>query len=257
MINKKTSGDFIIYKVTNIVNGKSYIGKSSFSLEKRRKEHYTDSKRNNGKTVFHKSLCKYPKDCFIWDIIYTCEDILILNVMETFKIMVNHSHVSEGGYNLTWGGDGVLKGFKHTEKQCKEKSIRQKGENNPFYGKHHTEKTKELLRNINKLYKHTEDAKRKIKENHTGMLNKHHSDETKRKIQIKKLGTKHSEETKQKMSESHRKHPIEIINEAKNLRESGLSWVKISKNIKISDSTIRRWCKNIQKGGIIKKCIIK
>lgn len=34
-----------IYKITNMINGKSYIGKTNLSIEKRFKEHCRDSKK--------------------------------------------------------------------------------------------------------------------------------------------------------------------------------------------------------------------
>ena len=43
-----------------------------------------------------------------------------------------------------------LVGKKHSEKRNKEKSNRMKGKNNNFYGKHHTEETKEKIKNSNK-----------------------------------------------------------------------------------------------------------
>ena len=37
--------------------------------------------------------------------------------METMKIIVNHTHISENkGYNLTWGGGGSS-GYKFTSEQ--------------------------------------------------------------------------------------------------------------------------------------------
>lgn len=38
-----------IYKITNDVNGKVYIGKTLFSVEKRWKEHFKDSKKERCK----------------------------------------------------------------------------------------------------------------------------------------------------------------------------------------------------------------
>ena len=105
----------IIYKSTNLINGKCYIGKTITSLTKRKNNHiYTSKKFNeNGKCskdeyrcYFYNALNKYGIENFKWEIIYECDDELILNIMETMKIIVNHSHRSEGGYNITWGGEG-------------------------------------------------------------------------------------------------------------------------------------------------------
>lgn len=48
------------------------------------------------------------------------------------------------GYNLTNGGDGV-EGYKFSNEQLEKMSIKKKGENNYFYGKHHTENTKQKM----------------------------------------------------------------------------------------------------------------
>jgi len=69
-------------------------------------------------------------------------------------------------------------------------------------------RTEKIRRNIGKAmrgkknalgYRHTEEAKRKISENHIGMLGKHHTKETKDKIGNGNRGKIVSEETKLKM----------------------------------------------------------
>ena len=54
---------------------------------------------------------------------------------------------------------------------------------------------------------HSEKTKRKLKENHKGMLGKHHSEETKKKMSLVKKGKKKppfTEKHKRKLSEVHR-----------------------------------------------------
>ena len=53
-----------IYRATNTVNGKMYIGKTKNTLEERRVGHLTAS--NKRKSVFQKALKKYGKDSFEW-----------------------------------------------------------------------------------------------------------------------------------------------------------------------------------------------
>lgn len=85
------------------------------------------------------------------------------------------------------------------------------GENNPFYGKQHTEETKQkisLLASLRIGWKHTDETKRKISEAHKG---KTKSEEHKRKIGVhsKKTnsGVPKSEEHKRKISEAHKGKP--------------------------------------------------
>ena len=66
-------------------------------------------------------------------------------------------------------------------------SLRTSGENNRFYGKHHTEETKAII-------------SEKAKGANNGMYHKTHTPEVKEKLRQLKLGTHHSEETKEKFS---------------------------------------------------------
>ena len=69
------------------------------------------------------------------------------------------------GYNITLGGEGA-NGLVHTEEFKEKRSKKYSGEGNPFYGKQHSEETKEKLREINTGKTHSEETKRKISENH-------------------------------------------------------------------------------------------
>lgn len=135
----------IIYKATNLINGKCYIGQTKQKLKKRIKDH-KNSKNNQ---YFHNAIRKYGIKNFKWEVVYECDDKLILNFMETFKIIVNHSHISENGYNLSWGGESGTYGYKFTEKQLENMKNTHSGKDNGFYGKTHTKKTREYLRKIN------------------------------------------------------------------------------------------------------------
>ena len=135
----------IIYKATNKLDGNCYIGKTSQpSLSYRITDHINAVKLNKDKTYFHNAMRKYGSENFEWEILYECDSKTILNIMETFKIMTNHSHVSEGkGYNLTWGGEGGS--YKLTEEQLERRRIINKT-TPAFLNRHHTVETKEKLR---------------------------------------------------------------------------------------------------------------
>lgn len=66
-------------------------------------------------------------------------------------------------------------------------SQKRSGENNGMYGKHHSDETKERLREINLGKHHSEDTKRKISESEKGKIT---SEETKAKQRASKLGEK-------------------------------------------------------------------
>jgi hypothetical protein len=214
----------IIYKVTNIKNNKVYVGKTIKSLEKRKIQHEKASIIKKDNAYFHNAIIKYGIENFKWEIIFECSDKLILNVMETMKIIVNHSHHTEGGYNLTWGGDGQS-GYKHTEETRKKISNKLKGSNHPMYGKHLSKEVKENHRKSAVGKHHTEETKKKMSSSKKGCIpwnkgknvgigeengfyGKHHTEEAKKKMSEShkgkssgRLGKKHTEETKKKISE--------------------------------------------------------
>lgn len=178
----------IIYKVTNLINGKIYIGKTMLSLKERRNRHIYNSLKENRKNYFHRSIRKYGKENFKWEIVYECDDELLLNVMETMKIIVNHSYVTEGGYNLTWGGEGSC-GYKPTEETKKRLSEMNKGKS---FTTGHKEKISHSLKGHNV----SKDTKMKISKANKGknhpMYGKHHTEETKQKMKETKIGEKSS-----------------------------------------------------------------
>jgi group I intron endonuclease len=95
----------LIYKATNKINGKSYVGQTIHSMEKRMGEHLSGAS-NGSISYFHKSIRKYGKENFKWEVLCECNDIDELNEMEKYYIKENNSF--DGGYNLTTGGEGYI-----------------------------------------------------------------------------------------------------------------------------------------------------
>lgn len=95
-----------IYKITNKINGKIYIGKS-LNIERRWKEHIRHSKDefSKRKPLIHRAINKYGPDNFVFEVIQECnmED---LNNLEKYYINEYGSNNKEIGYNITEGGDG-------------------------------------------------------------------------------------------------------------------------------------------------------
>lgn len=96
----------IIYKATNKINGKCYIGQTVKTLNKRIPSHKCDALTRNSSYGFHRALRKYGFDSFTWEILCECETKGEMNEMEYHYIKQYRSHGSENGYNMTWGGDG-------------------------------------------------------------------------------------------------------------------------------------------------------
>jgi len=104
----------IIYKATNIINGKVYIGQTVKALEKRISGHYSNARKNTTPgSYFFKAIRKHGEGAFKWDVIDEADNPDELNQKEIYWISHYNSN-GKGGYNLTDGGEGV-RGYKVTE----------------------------------------------------------------------------------------------------------------------------------------------
>lgn len=95
-----------IYKITNLINNKIYIGLTKKSIESRFYHHkYTAT---NGKGYYlHNSMRKYGVDNFEIELLDWAEDLKTLKEKEIFYIKEYKTTDPNYGYNLTLGGDGV------------------------------------------------------------------------------------------------------------------------------------------------------
>lgn len=93
----------VIYKATNKINGKAYIGKTEKNLEIRKKQHLNDYKNSN--FAFHRALQKYGEENFDWQILCDVQTIEELNQQEQYYIKLFETFGSNG-YNMTDGGEG-------------------------------------------------------------------------------------------------------------------------------------------------------
>lgn len=93
-----------IYKITNNVNGKCYIGKTLGSIEKRWQEHQHDSQtRKKEIRPLYRAFNKYGIKNFSIEQIEECDED-ILSEREIYWIKYYNSY--HYGYNATMGGDG-------------------------------------------------------------------------------------------------------------------------------------------------------
>ena len=127
----------IIYGYTNLESGRMYIGKTLYPKQ-RWKAHRYGKYKNGWHKDYQKNPEKYEYSVIEYDV---PEDKL--NEREIFWISFFDSY--HNGYNLTPGGDGMPKGYKHTDEWKRNQSIKMSGKNNPFYGKHHSEETKQKI----------------------------------------------------------------------------------------------------------------
>ena len=91
-----------IYKITNKLNGKIYIGKTYLTIEKRFREHCSDSQREGfEKRPLYAAMRKYGIDNFQIETIEQTEEPEMRE-----KYWIEYYGSFKNGYNATTGGDG-------------------------------------------------------------------------------------------------------------------------------------------------------
>lgn len=97
-----------IYCITNQINNKRYIGKTTKSLEERFREHCSDSfKERCNKRPLYDAMNKYGIENFIIEELEQVEDETKLDEREIYWIQELQTYGSNG-YNATKGGDGKI-----------------------------------------------------------------------------------------------------------------------------------------------------
>ena len=205
----------LIYKVTNIINDKKYIGYTSKELKKRKFQHKDFALKRNSPFAFHQAIRKYGWNNFKWEIIYESWDIEhCLSVMEPYFI-VEYTTFGENGYNMDKGGKKGMFGLKRkplTEEQRHNVSVGTKknalkGKDHPMYGTKINEKFLQASKTSMLGKNHSDETKKKqsiahqeyLKNNKSGMFGKKHNDETKQKMKLKRMEkwSLYNKETKQ------------------------------------------------------------
>ena len=177
-----------IYKITNKLNGKVYIGQS-IDIDTRWKQHI------NAKDdmLIHKSIQKYGAKNFSFKVLLECPAEM-LNDWERDMISL-YDCISPNGYNLTEGGGGC----KCSEETRLKMSEAKKGKPSWNKGIPCSEETRLKMSEAKKGYHISEEQKRKISEANKG----HHvSEEHKRKLSETLKGRHLSEEHKRKISDA-------------------------------------------------------
>ena len=96
-----------IYKITNQINGKIYIGQS-IDIKNRWKQHIGEAKQGRYNTRLYNALRKYNIDNFTFEVIEECKSTE-LNEREIYWIEYYQSYVPAIGYNMNTGGLNFFK----------------------------------------------------------------------------------------------------------------------------------------------------
>lgn len=199
----------IIYKITNVINGKVYIGQTINSLEKRWKRHTWKSSLKRESMAISMAILKYGKENFIIEEIYKAISIHDLNDKEAFYIE-EYNSISPNGYNLLSGG------------------------NNSYM----SEETKTKISKSHKKrwesgFRISEETRNKLSESHKGWVP---SEETRQKWRNAFSGKPPSDNTIKASIETHQKtytllspdgNLVTFTNMSKFCKENGLSDSKL------------------------------
>ena len=97
-----------IYCITNLINNKKYVGKTTMCIQDRFKEHCWDSKKNRcNKRPLYNAMNKYGIENFTIEELEQIEDEIKLSEREIYWIKKLETYGSKG-YNATKGGDGKI-----------------------------------------------------------------------------------------------------------------------------------------------------
>lgn len=229
---------YSIYKHTNKINGKSYIGQTKLKPIQR----WKNGEGYRSCTLFYRAIQKYGWDNFKHEILYTNLTLEEANQLEEELINKYDTTNPNYGYNIKYGGNNntITEDIKHKISLANKGKFVGKnnpnygnhklsGKNNPWYGKHHTEESKRKLSEAHKGKKLSEEHKRKIGESVKGKL-------------IGELnpmyGKTHTKEAIEKIVETHRKEVYCI-----ELDKIFYSAKDANRELGIDDSSIIKCCK--------------
>lgn len=105
-----------IYKITNLINGKIYIGQTTYTIKRRWEQHISASRTNPDKKdynfLLHKAIRKYGENNFSIELLEEVPEEKDLSSREIYWINFYKSCILEeenNGYNMTYGGEGTSK----------------------------------------------------------------------------------------------------------------------------------------------------
>jgi len=260
----------LVYKITNTVNGKVYIGQTVGTLHKRWSAHKTDARNGKKSLTICKAIRKYGPENFCAEELATASSIEMLNELEIHFINLYRSHDPKFGYNSTFGGDrpkiteqlrekfrsrpNHWKRRKHSSETIERMADAQRGPKNhrfgkqgargpehPGFGKKASTATRDKLRAAAAKRKAdgkvrppcSEETKQKIgKANKGRVKTQEEIDQRRAKI----LGRPRLEETKQKIRDSNKARVAEGVF----LHRKGKSMTSEAIN-KLKESQRKRW----------------
>ena len=187
----------LIYQITNLIDGKFYIGVASAGLPKRRREHLYAARHSHRKDnrKLYNAMRKHGVENFGFDVICECD-----SWEDALKKEIELIASMKPQYNLTAGGQGVL-GLKFSAEARAKLSMRMRGTPGAWLGKKRSQEDIEKMRAA------------KLENPTRYWLGKKRSQSTNEKISKTKTGVKRTNKT---LAETEaRRACIKIANEKK------------------------------------------
>ena len=110
-----------VYTITNLVNGKIYVGSSTTTCKARMLDHYGSLRRGKHNNVYlQRAFDKYGEENLVFEVLEECSPDIAGN-MEDYWINLLESYRRELGYNLQ-RMSGTLKGTRKSPEACKKQT---------------------------------------------------------------------------------------------------------------------------------------
>ena len=188
-----------IYKTTNLVNGKIYIGQ-------KKSEKFLDRGYLGSGKYLYNALNKYGRENFCVELLEECDTKEILDEREKYYIQY-YRNLNCAMYNIANGGEGgdVISGLSDEDKLLRKLKLRENG----YFSNLTPEQIKTMhnkaweTRRKNGNDKFSEEYRKKLSDAHKGI--KPTKEQLAKMVATRKAkGYKHSDETKRRLSESNK-----------------------------------------------------
>lgn len=197
-----------VYKITNLVNGRVYVGQHKYDKYPNIDKNYFSSG-----LYIRRALKKYGRNNFKIEILEWCENKEKLNERELYLTFKEKGFIKQGGYVFRAGHEGIMEVSEETK-------IRMKNSKS-----HISEETRKRMSDAQKGKHLTENQKKAISKRMMGntiMKGRKMSEESRKRYSLSKIGNKNSKGKiiSEKQREEHRKFMLEYWRKKKELKNA-------------------------------------